>query len=120
VTRLAVHESEVAWTKKDPPNVSKIPLHTHKDSQEAMSVIQGKGILKVNAKEIEMLPGTVIFSPPGVEYDIVNVGDGPSRASGPMPLRSLMAELGLGPSDHNEENSPESMCSIGKKITELY
>lgn len=104
MTRFTVHEDEVAGTKKDPPRVSKvlisehtvgatkismgvnvtevnsrIPLHTHKDSEEAMFVIQGKGVLRADGKEIELRPGTAIFSPLGVEHEIVNVGDGPFK-----------------------------------------
>jgi putative monooxygenase len=104
MNRLTVKESEIEGVRRDPPRVSKvlisehtvgatkiamgtnvtevnsrIPLHTHKESEEAMFVIQGKGVLRADGQEIELLPGTAIYSPLGVEHEIVNVGDEPFK-----------------------------------------
>ena len=104
MSKLTIHESEIEGVKRDPPRVSKIlisehtvgatrismgtnvtevnsriPLHTHKESEEAMFVIQGRGILKAEGREYEVGPGTAIFSPLGVEHEIVNVGEGPLK-----------------------------------------
>lgn len=102
--KIIVRESEVKGTKKVPARVSKllisehtvgatkismgtnvtevgskIPLHSHKDSEEAMFVVQGKGKLYINGEEYDLYPGTAIFSPVGVEHEIVNVGDEPFK-----------------------------------------
>lgn len=58
---------------------SKIPMHTHKDSEEAMFVVQGRGKLICGGEEYDLTPGTAIFSPLGVEHEIQNVGDEPFK-----------------------------------------
>jgi len=58
---------------------SKIPMHKHTDSEEAMFVIQGKGKLICGGEEYDLEPGTAIFSPLGVEHEIINVGDEPFK-----------------------------------------
>lgn len=58
---------------------SKIPIHFHKDSEEAMFVVQGKGVLICDGEEYELYPGTAIYSPLGVEHEIRNTGDEPFK-----------------------------------------
>lgn len=58
---------------------SKIPMHKHTDSEEAMFVIQGEGKLYCDGEEYDLYPGTAIFSPLGVEHEIVNTGDEPFK-----------------------------------------
>ena len=58
---------------------SRIPLHKHTDSEEAMFVISGKGKLICDGKEYDLTPGTAIFSPVGVEHEIINTGDEPFK-----------------------------------------
>jgi mannose-6-phosphate isomerase-like protein (cupin superfamily) len=102
--KITVHESEVEGTKRIPARVSrclineftvgakqismgtnvtevgsKIPMHSHADSEEAMFVIQGRGKLICDGEEYDLTPGTAIFSPKGVEHEIVNVGDEPFK-----------------------------------------
>lgn len=102
--KVTVHESEVEGARRIPPRVSKIlisehtvgathismgtnvsevgsgiPLHSHKDSEEAMFVIQGRGKLICDGEEYDLVPGTAIFSPLGVEHEIKNVGDEPFK-----------------------------------------
>jgi mannose-6-phosphate isomerase-like protein (cupin superfamily) len=102
--KVTVKESEVEGAKRIPARVSKIlisentvgatmismgtnvtevdsriPFHSHKDSEEAMFVIQGKGILTCDGEEYEVAAGTAIFSPIGVEHEIRNVGDEPFK-----------------------------------------
>lgn len=104
MAKIIVRESEIEGTKKIPARVSKIlisehtvgakmismgtnvtevgskiPLHSHKDSEEAMFVIQGKGKLICDGEEYDLYPGTAIFSPLGVEHEIINVGDEPFK-----------------------------------------
>jgi len=84
VSKLLISEHSVGATKISMgTNVtevgSKIPLHTHKDSEEAMFVIQGKGKLICGGEEYELTPGTALFSPLGVEHEIINVGDEPFK-----------------------------------------
>ncbi len=104
MTKFTVPEDEIAGTRRDPPRVSKtlicehtvgstqismgvnitevnsrIPLHSHTDSEEAMYIIQGNGVLRAEGKEYELHPGTAIFSPRGVEHEIINKGDIPLK-----------------------------------------
>lgn len=100
MARVTVKESEVEGVRREPPRVSKIlisehtvgakqismgtnvtepgsriPLHKHTDQEEAMFVIQGTGILKCGDEEYPLEPGTCIFSPIGVDHEIINTGD---------------------------------------------
>lgn len=114
MAKLTVKESEIDGTKKTPPRVSKvlickktvgatkismgvnitevgskIPFHSHENSEEAMYVISGRGKLIVDGEEYEVTPGTAIFSPVGVKHEIVNIGDEPFKIvwaySPPLP-----------------------------------
>lgn len=102
--KVIVRESEVEGAKRIPARVSKIlisehtvgakqismgtnvteinsriPFHSHKDSEEAMFVVQGKGTLICDGEEYEVSTGTAIFSPLGVEHEIRNIGDEPFK-----------------------------------------
>jgi len=104
MARIIVREEEIEGQKKDPPRVSKllisehtvgatkismgtnvtevgsrIPFHTHTDSEEAMFVLQGRGKLYAEGEEYDLYPGTAIYSPLGVEHEIVNVGSEPFK-----------------------------------------
>jgi putative monooxygenase len=102
--RITVHETEVEGTKKEPPRVSKtllneftvgaskismgvnitepgsrIPLHKHDDSEEAMFFVSGKARLIMGGEEYDLVPGTAFFSPLGVEHEVINTGDEPFK-----------------------------------------
>jgi putative monooxygenase len=102
--KLIVLESEVAGTRREPPRVSKIlisehtvgakqismginitepgseiPVHKHTDQEEAMFFISGKATLYADGKEYDLVPGTALFSPVGVEHKIVNTGNEPFK-----------------------------------------
>ncbi|NLN07662.1 MAG: cupin domain-containing protein [Firmicutes bacterium] len=104
MAKVIVRESEVEGARREPPRVSKIlisehtvgarqismgtnvtepgsriPLHKHTDQEEAMFVISGKGKLICGGEEYDLEPGTAIFSPVGVEHEIINVGDEPFK-----------------------------------------
>lgn len=105
MAKVIVRESEVEGTKKTPwPRVSKIliseqtvgakqismgtnvsepgsgiPIHKHTDSEEAMFVVEGTGRLTCGDEEYDLYPGTALFSPLGVEHQIVNTGDTPLK-----------------------------------------
>ena len=104
MARIIVREEEIEGEKRQPPRVSKIlisehtvgatkismgtnvtevgsriPLHTHTDSEEAMFVIQGRGKLVADGKEYDLYPGTAIYSPLGVEHEIINAGTEPFK-----------------------------------------
>lgn len=101
---LIVLESEVEGTRRNPPRVSKIlisehtvgatqislglnitepgseiPLHKHTDQEEAMFFVSGKAKLYAGGKEYDLVPGTALFSPIGIEHKIVNTGDEPFK-----------------------------------------
>jgi mannose-6-phosphate isomerase-like protein (cupin superfamily) len=80
VSKILISEHTVGATKISMgTNVtepgSRIPLHKHTDSEEAMFVIEGTGKLIVGEDEYDLYPGTAIFSPLGVDHTIVNTGD---------------------------------------------
>ena len=102
--KITVHESEVEGTRRTPPRVSKtllsehtvgakqismgmnitepgskIPLHKHDDSEEAMFLISGKAKLICGGVEYDLTPGTAFFSPLGVEHEVINTGDEPFK-----------------------------------------
>ena len=104
MSKIIVRESEIEGVKRIPARVSKIlisehtvgatqismgtnvtevgskiPIHKHTDSEEAMFVIQGKGKLICGGEEFDLYPGTALFSPLGVEHEIINVGDEPFK-----------------------------------------
>ncbi|MDW7738768.1 MAG: cupin domain-containing protein [Bacillota bacterium] len=60
---------------------SRIPVHSHGDSEEAMFIASGTGKLVVNGGEEEypLEAGTAIFAPRGVSHEIVNTGDEPIK-----------------------------------------
>ena len=87
MAKVIVRESEIEGTKKIPARVSKvlineytvgakqismgtnvtevgskIPLHSHKDSEEAMFVIQGKGKLICDGEEYDLSPNRYILT----------------------------------------------------------
>lgn len=122
MTKVIVRESEIEGTVKTPhPRVSKvliseftvgatkiamgtnvtepgsrIPLHRHEGSEEAMFVIEGTGKLICGDEEYDLYPGTAIYSPLGVNHEIVNTGDTPFKivwAYGP-PLESHLKPKG--------------------------
>lgn len=68
---------------------SRIPIHKHEEQEEAMYVISGTGKLVCNGSEYDLKPGTAIFSPKGVEHEIINTGDEPFKIvwaySPPLP-----------------------------------
>jgi mannose-6-phosphate isomerase-like protein (cupin superfamily) len=105
MAKVIVRESEIEGTKKTPwPRVSKvlisqhtvgatqismgvnvsepgsgIPIHKHTDSEEAMFVIEGTGKLICGEDEYDLYPGTALFSPLGVDHQIINTGDTPFK-----------------------------------------
>lgn len=105
MTKFTVNEMEIEGEKRIPPRVSKIlicnktvgatkismgvnvtevgskiPMHCHDDSEEAMFIVSGKGKLIVEGEgEFELTPGTAIFAPCGVKHEIVNTGDEPIK-----------------------------------------
>ncbi len=104
MSKVVVHESEIAGERRDPPRVSKIlisehttgatrismgvnttevgsciPLHGHEDEEEAMFIIQGEGKLVMGDKEYPLTAGSAIYSPPGVKHTIINTGDVPLK-----------------------------------------
>jgi len=104
--KYTVNEKDVEGVRRDPPRVSKIlisghtvgatkismgvnvtepgsriPVHSHGESEEAMFIASGKGKLVVNGGEEEypLEAGTAIFAPLGVSHEIVNTGDEPIK-----------------------------------------
>jgi putative monooxygenase len=80
VSKILISEFTVGATKISMgTNVtepgSRIPMHKHTDSEEAMFVIEGTGKLVVEGEEYDLSPGTAIYAPLGAEHTIINTGD---------------------------------------------
>lgn len=57
------------------------PYHLHHAQEEMFVVLEGTGTLRVAGEELPIVPGDVIFIPPGPEYphQIVNTSDQPLK-----------------------------------------
>ena len=60
-----------------PPGKAAFPYHTHTGNEEMIYVIDGAGVLRFGAEELEVTTGTVIACPPGPEYphQLINTSD---------------------------------------------
>jgi len=54
-----------------------VEFHIHNNEFESYYIISGKGLYSDNGEEIEVLPGTVTFTPSGSGHGIKNIGDEP-------------------------------------------
>jgi quercetin dioxygenase-like cupin family protein len=54
---------------------SQIPKHAHEHEEEAMYILRGKGIAKIEDAEYILTEGSVVFCPPKVTHQIVNPND---------------------------------------------
>ena len=133
MARIIVREEEIEGEKRQPPRVSKIlisehtvgatkismgtnvtevgsriPLHTHTDSEEAMFVIQGRGKLVADGKEYDLYPGTAIYSPLGVEHE---TGGRRIRAGSHRERKTGIIDTGMYHRRHNRRQHPAgSIC----------
>lgn len=69
------------------PIHSKIPLHSHSDQEEVITVLGGSGIAKIGQQTVSIKPGTVLYIPRNVEHELISTG----RASGTQ-IGTLNAE----------------------------
>ena len=60
-----------------PPGKAAFPYHTHTGNEEMIYIIDGAGVLRFGAEELEVTTGTVIACPPGPEYphQLINTSD---------------------------------------------
>lgn len=47
-----------------------VPLHRHEHKDECFDVVEGRGTLLLDGKEIAGLPGTIVYVPAGVEHGL--------------------------------------------------
>jgi len=70
--------------------------HAHADSAEVWMFFAGKGTAFVGSEQMEVGPGQVVYTPPGVEHQFVNTGDEPVKLfwtfSPPGPERRVIDE----------------------------
>ncbi len=52
-----------------------VEYHVHTGECESYYIISGQGLYNDNGEEVEILPGTVTFTPSGSGHGIKNVGD---------------------------------------------
>lgn len=53
----------------------RIDEHSHPAAMEAMYCISGSGKAKIDGKEVDFVPGSMIVAPPKVSHEIRNTGD---------------------------------------------
>ncbi len=53
--------------------------HSHADSAEVWMFYAGKGIAIVGDDQVEVGPGRVVYTPPGVAHQFINTGDEPVK-----------------------------------------
>ncbi len=68
--------------------------HAHADSAEVWMFFAGHGLAVVGDEQMEVGPGHVVYTPPGVEHQFVNTGHEPVKLfwsfSPPGPERSVL------------------------------
>ena len=52
-----------------------VPFHVHEGEFESYYIISGKGLYLDHDKEVEVLPGTVTFTPSGKGHGLKNTGE---------------------------------------------
>ncbi len=53
--------------------------HAHPDSAEVWMFFAGRGIAFVGDEQMEVRPGHVVYTPPGVAHQFINTGDEPVK-----------------------------------------
>ncbi len=53
----------------------KVEFHVHNEESESYYIISGKGSYNDNGDIVEVIPGTVTFTPSGQGHGIENIGD---------------------------------------------
>jgi mannose-6-phosphate isomerase-like protein (cupin superfamily) len=78
----------VTWVEGGPG--SEQLLHAHPANEQVYVIVRGRGLMKVGEEEQEVEAGTLVFTPPGTQHAIRNVGDEPlvyvSATAPPFPL----------------------------------
>lgn len=54
-----------------------VPPHIHHREDETFYVLSGRGIATFNGEEVDLLPGTILFLPRGIEHSFACAGDEP-------------------------------------------
>lgn len=49
--------------------------HVHENSEEVVFVIKGKGEVIINDKSYTIMPGSLVYTPPGVPHQYKNTGE---------------------------------------------
>lgn len=64
-----------------PPGKRSCPYHLHHAQEEMFVVLEGSGTLRVAGEMLPLVPGDVVFIPPGPEYphQIINTSDKPLK-----------------------------------------
>jgi quercetin dioxygenase-like cupin family protein len=52
-------------------------IHVHPNEEEIIYVLSGRGETRVGDKAYPLEPGVSVFTEPGVEHGVKNLGDGP-------------------------------------------
>jgi len=56
--------------------MSHVEPHRHKVQEQIYHVIEGEGLMELDAKKAVVRPGDFVFIPPGVEHAVHNTGCG--------------------------------------------
>ncbi len=65
----------VTWVEG--ARASEQPLHRHEHSEQAYVIVQGRGLMTVEADRMEVERGTLVLIPVGKEHSIRNIGEEP-------------------------------------------
>lgn len=52
-----------------------VPAHKHDNEEEVMFFISGQGRFVTKDEEFDLVPGTVVYNPPGDQHKIINTGN---------------------------------------------
>ena len=75
VSEKTVGSKNVAMGVNETYPGSMVPEHIHKNEEEVMYFIAGKGKFVTKDEEIDLSPGTVVYNPPGQLHKIINTGE---------------------------------------------
>jgi quercetin dioxygenase-like cupin family protein len=65
---------------------SRVPRHTHTNTEEAMVLLEGELQALVGSQRIDIEPGDVVLAPSGTVHGFINLSDTPARLLYVFPI----------------------------------
>ena len=66
--------------------MSRVPRHTHTNTEEAMVLLEGELQALVGSQRIDIEPGDVVLAPAGTVHGFINLSDTPARLLYVFPI----------------------------------